>query len=62
MSEFCLDCWNEINGTNYSKNDYILSEDLDLCEGCNEWKNVIVSKKEFKFISLRSIYNHIFKK
>ena len=31
MAEFCLDCWNELNGTNYSKRKYVVSKDLDLC-------------------------------
>lgn len=42
MSEYCLDCWNEINETNDPKEKYILSKELDLCEGCGEWKPVII--------------------
>ena len=45
MAEFCLDCWNKINETNYSKSKYILSDDLDLCEECDEWTHVIVVEK-----------------
>ena len=41
MAEFYLDCWNRINETNHSKDRYIISEDLDLCEGCGEKKQVI---------------------
>ena len=44
MADFCLDCWNKINETNGSKRKYILSEDLKLCEGCGEWKRVIIAK------------------
>ena len=42
MAEFCLDCWNRINGTHYTKWDVKLSWGLDLCEGCGEMKHVIV--------------------
>ena len=42
MSEFCLECWNKINDTSIRKKDVILSSELDLCEGCGQWKPVIV--------------------
>ena len=40
MAEFCIDCWNKLHGTNYTKND--VRTDMDLCEGCGQWKPVIV--------------------
>jgi len=48
MAEFCLDCFNEMNvrrydGRPYSEDEVTLSWDLDLCEGCGEWKPVVVS-------------------
>lgn len=42
MAEFCLECWNWLNRRNDPEKDYIISKDLDLCEGCGEWKHVIV--------------------
>ncbi len=44
MSEICLDCLNKLLGTNYSERDFIISDDLDLCEDCGEWKNVVVAR------------------
>lgn len=41
MAEFCLDCWNKLNGTSYTKRQ--VRTDMDLCEGCGEWKPVIVA-------------------
>lgn len=52
MAEFCLECWNELNGTDKPKSYYILSEELELCEGCGEWKNVIISERSFGFSDL----------
>lgn len=54
MAEFCVDCWNEMNESNYSADSFILSEYLDLCEGCGEYKNVIIKirridRKEWLF-------------
>ncbi|MEE1154660.1 MAG: hypothetical protein UH241_05845 [Acutalibacteraceae bacterium] len=46
MAEFCIDCWNKINGTTYKENEYVISKELELCEGCGQYKNVIVMKKE----------------
>ena len=45
MDEFCLTCWNQLNGTNDSPDQYIISKEKDLFEGCGEWKTVIISKK-----------------
>ena len=46
MSEFCVKCWNKLNGTHERKSAFILSEELDICEGCGKWKHVIVCYKE----------------
>lgn len=46
MAEFCVDCWNKINGTNYPQSRYILSEEPDLCEECGEVKKVIIAEKK----------------
>jgi len=40
MAEFCLECYNELNGTHFTEKDVILEEDL--CEGCGEYKPTIV--------------------
>ena len=45
MAEFCLDCWNELNHTRLIEEDVVLSDDLDLCEGCAQWKPVIENIK-----------------
>ena len=50
MAEFCLDCWNEINGTSDPAKKYILSKELDLCEECGEWKNVIIIERKYYYI------------
>lgn len=50
MAEFCVDCWNKINETKYSKDRFVISKDLDLCKGCGEYKNVIIREKETKSI------------
>ena len=56
MAEFCIKCWNEINGINDSEDMYFMSKSLDLCEGCGEWKSVIIKPKAkfFKF-SLKTL-------
>ncbi len=49
MAEFCLDCWNKLNGTHSTERDYILSDDLDLCEGCGQFRPVIEKARSFKW-------------
>lgn len=50
MAEFCLDCWNMINNTKYTERDCVLSRGLELCEGCGEYKQVIVRERRLKFL------------
>lgn len=58
MAEFCLRCWNKINGTDYPENKYIISKELCLCEECQEMTNVIVTERKcyylhkFRFVIL----------
>lgn len=55
MAEFCKECYVKICGGN--ENDkFVLSRELDLCEGCGEYKQVVVRikpknilKRLFKF-------------
>ena len=42
MAEFCLDCWNKLNHTRLTQEDVILSNELDLCEGCAQIKPTVV--------------------
>lgn len=50
MAEFCLDCWNRINKCNDTERDWILSRELDLCEGCGAWKPVLVIRRRHKLL------------
>lgn len=52
MAEICLDCWNELTGKRYTKRKYILSKDLDLCENCGEYKNVIVVERKYYYMNM----------
>ena len=42
MAEFCLDCWNKRNKTQFTEKEYVLSKEPDLCEECGQWKPVIL--------------------
>ena len=46
MAEFCLDCFNEyVLPEGYKKRtekDVTLSDALELCEGCAEYKHVVI--------------------
>ncbi len=56
MAEFCLECWNRINGTNDKKSKYIISKDLDLCEECGKYKKVIVSENRIRVLRFNARY------
>jgi len=56
MAEFCLDCYNELNGTNDKSSKFIISKELDLCEGCGEYKQIVVAyKKDYILYRLRIV-------
>lgn len=48
MAEFCIDCVNEMNDSNYTEKSVVLSENIELCEGCGEYKRVVIEIKEKK--------------
>ena len=50
MAEFCLECKNKLDGTNYSEKKYILSDYLDLCEGCGCYKRVIIMETKYYYL------------
>lgn len=47
MAEFCLKCWNEMNGTNDPPSKFMISKDLDVCEGCGKLTHVILMERKF---------------
>ena len=46
MAEYCFECFKKVFEEKARERDYILSEELDLCEGCGEWKRVVVRVKK----------------
>ena len=52
MGELCLACLNKLDNTNCTERDYILTDedDLDLCEGCGEWKRVVIVRRKHKLL------------
>ena len=42
MAEFCLDCLNKLNNTQLDESNVQLSDYEDFCEGCADYKNVVV--------------------
>lgn len=42
MAEFCKGCFKQLFTDDYEDSQIILSEDLDLCEGCADLKHIVV--------------------
>lgn len=49
MAEFCLKCFNEINGTDDPPKKFIFSKEKELCEGCGEWTNVVIIERKYYY-------------
>jgi len=63
MAEFCLDCWNKLNQSHFTEKEYILSDELDLCEECGQWKPVIVRVRRCPALyTLRQFLRSLFHK
>lgn len=45
MAEFCFDCFKEMMETEDAQWRYVLSNELELCEGCAQHKKVVVKEK-----------------
>ncbi len=57
MAEFCLDCWNRMNGTHYTEREIILTRGLELCEGCGQWKRTtVVLRRHPLFYDLKRLF------
>lgn len=42
MAEFCLDCFKRLFTDDYTDDQIIVSDDLDICEGCADFKQVVI--------------------
>lgn len=49
MAEFCLECLRRVDGVNHDEDDFVYSEELELCEGCGEMKHIVVKYREETF-------------
>lgn len=45
MAEFCPDCFSEVFDCEFDEKKYILSKHLELCEGCGEYKQVVLMER-----------------
>ena len=52
MAEFCLECWNKINEREDKAQKFILSKELEICEGCGKWKKVIIVERKYFFLRI----------
>ena len=50
MAEICLDCLNKLSHRKDSPQKYILSDELELCEECGEYKKVIVIERKYYYL------------
>lgn len=59
MAEFCLDCLEKLDGREYRKRDFYLSKELELCEGCGEWKHVVLAERGYAGLGLLGVLGEL---
>ena len=52
MAEFCFECYKKFHGENRKEENYIISDELDLCEGCGKYQKVVICYKRNGFFSM----------
>lgn len=55
MAEFGADCWNKLHHTEYPRYEFILTYRRELCEGCGEYKRVVVEKTPTYYYDTRFV-------
>lgn len=58
MAEFCYECYKKILKGKKEKYELIISMCLDFCEGCGEFKPVVVREKRY----LELLSNKLFRR
>ena len=53
MAEFCAECFSKVFNEKPRKWKYLFSEEPDLCDGCGEWKRVVVRIRYPKLYTLK---------
>ncbi|MCL2082790.1 MAG: hypothetical protein FWH04_06115 [Oscillospiraceae bacterium] len=53
MAEFCHKCYKKELGGIKELKGVVLSKCLELCEGCGEYKNIVIAEKKINNISLK---------
>lgn len=59
MADYCFECWNKLNNGTCKRGEYVLSKEVDLCEGCGEYKRVIEFKKQGGIVDFGHIHSII---
>jgi len=50
MADFCLKCFNEMNGTHYKREDVVM--EFGICEGCGEMKDCVIDFRGYGLFDL----------
>lgn len=59
MADYCLKCFNEMNGTHYKR--YHVVEEYGICEGCASYRNVVVDLRGYGLIDRTMVLiNYLF--
>lgn len=55
VAEYCLNCFNKIEHTNFTENQVVESTSPSICEGCKQPKKVVIRVR-------RSVFHHLRRK
>lgn len=56
-----MDCLRKLDGKPYALKEFELSSGLELCEGCGQWKHVIIARRSVRHLGIQDSFINVFK-
>ena len=56
MVEFCYECYKKYFDKNAKKENLVIGDYLDLCEGCAEYKQTVIKEKRSSILDIFKIW------
>lgn len=56
-----MECLRRLDGKPYDPREFERSRGLELCEGCGQWKHVIIARRSVRHLGIQDSFISVFK-